>query len=357
MQRRAAPIALRYRASISRASACSRQPGRVLATPTRTGPNQDSTPSGQREERSSSARRPQHFAGHPLPALAHQLVERPGGFALDHEHAVVERRARRPADPAAARLARAVLGAVPATGAEVDPAAERQAAVDHHELLVMARRRRMVGIQDEIEATRLCHPEFQLGQRLTIEAVEQRPVPDQHPDVQGRARGEQLPEELAEGRRIARGVEADIAADVPADDVHRHPGLQQGAAQGIEIRGAVDQQGRPLRPGNAPAGDVLLEQRGAIAQRRANVGAADVDVSSSHDRPPQDRSYIPRLGGSEPAAGAHWLDHAGQPVRSSTSRYTAHTVASPSAGVLRAPGTWLRKRCRETVLSMSITES
>ena len=220
--------------------------------------------------------RPQRFAGRPLPALARQLIERPRWFALDHEHAVVERGARRPPDAATARLARAVLRAVPATGAEVDAAAERQATVDHHELLVMARGRRMTGIQDQIEAARPRYPELQLGQRLTVEAVEQRPVPDQHPDVQRRVLGEQLPEEPAQGRGIGRGVEADVAADVPADDMHGQPGAQQGAAQSIEIGGAVDQQGRPLGIGNAPAGDVLLEQRGAITRRRANVSTADV---------------------------------------------------------------------------------
>src|SRR4029450_13755675 len=117
-------------------------------------------------------------------------------------------------------------------------------------------------------------------------------------DLELRTLGEQPLEEPAQGRRITRGIEADVAADIPAHDVYDHPGPHQGAAQGIEIGGAIDQQGCPFRVGDAPASDVLLERRGAIAPRRANVSAADLRVSRSHDRsrPPRDRSYIPRLG-------------------------------------------------------------
>ena len=79
-----------------------------------------------------------------------------------------------------------MLGTVPASGGQIDAAAEREAPVHHHDLLVMARGGRMVGVQDKVEATRLRHAELQLGQRLAVQAEEHRPVPDQDPDPQDR---------------------------------------------------------------------------------------------------------------------------------------------------------------------------
>src|SRR5918994_1346150 len=156
MHSRAARMASRNSASTSRACACPPKCGRVRAIATRASSNQGSTAAGQADGSTTGA------GGTFSPVACRQRSRTRSSSA-------------RAAPPG---LVRSVLGQVPAAGREIDAAAEREPAIDNHELLVLAATGRMVAV--ELEAQPFRGLELQSRQELAVQSEKHRPVPDQN---------------------------------------------------------------------------------------------------------------------------------------------------------------------------------
>ena len=86
-----------------------------------------------------------------VPALARELAKRGGRGAADDDAEVVKRRVSGAIGVAAARVARRMLGRIPAVESQVEAAHEADAVVDDDELLMMRRTHGMPVIGLEFE--------------------------------------------------------------------------------------------------------------------------------------------------------------------------------------------------------------
>ena len=157
-----------------------------------------------------------------------------------------------------------MLARVPARRGHVDPAAESEPVVDHHDLLVVAGAGRMGAV--ELEVDLLGHrparqpqdgraPAEQLGRaQIPFEDVDRNVRPVLRPSRRAVVRASPA------RRRPARKVEADPRVEIPADQQDLLFGAEHRLAREREIIGGVDDQRgavrarsirQQLRPGSA----------------------------------------------------------------------------------------------------------
>ncbi|MEH3147940.1 MAG: hypothetical protein PGN34_21945 [Methylobacterium frigidaeris] len=207
-------------------------------------------------DRGASLRDGRRLAGRRLPAGAGKVAQRPGGVAVHRHLQIVDRSVGLAIGIAAQGIVRPVPGGVPALHRQVHPAREGDGVVDADELLVVGGVERVVGVELELDPRMVLPLGAEDQRQRGAGSVHGGDAPDQDPHLQA---GPRLDEEAQERPERRRGVlvgvvaQADAAVEVPADDEDRAPRLPQGTLQGGEVVGAVDQHGRALRPGDAPA--------------------------------------------------------------------------------------------------------
>ena len=107
------------------------------------------------------------------PALARELTQRGSGGALQRHGRIVPRAVGRAVRHGAARVVVEMRGRVPAVAGHVDAAAEGEAIVDHHDLVVVARAGVGGGVEPGVDAL-VGHPAHQGEQGRAAEQGAQR---------------------------------------------------------------------------------------------------------------------------------------------------------------------------------------
>ena len=205
------------------------------------------------------------LAGGAEPALARELAVRRRGRPVEHHLHVVEGRVLLAGRVAAQRIVRAVALRIPAAAREVEPAHERDLVVHHDDLLVMAGRDRVRGVEAELQPLARAELVAEHGQPLAIEREHHREVPAQHVHAELAPAPDQCLEELAQrlGPTVLRAArnEAGAAVDVPGDDLDAALRAHHGLARRGEVGAGVDQEADPVRALDAPAVAPGLQQR------------------------------------------------------------------------------------------------
>ncbi len=129
---------------------------------------------------------------------------------------------------------------VAAKRGEVDPADERDLAVDDDQLLVMAVHRTLMSVECALDAraTHQLLANLANGCSRRLEDRQRGARPEENPDVDGRSA---IAEQIAQAPRLLVTREAELRSDVPAGDVDMRAGARDrfgDAGQGVR---AVDQ--------------------------------------------------------------------------------------------------------------------
>ena len=235
----------------------------------------------------------QSLARREPPALAREITERGSGFAgHDHLHVVkgsVTFAVR--IDPA--RVVGQVLRAVPAAVRRVEPPCERDAVVDDHDLLMLARAERMVIVEAQLQSAVMLELEPVDRQPLPLERVQHRPVPVQHAHLQASPPAHERVQEIAEfGRKpvvLAVPEQAQSRVDVPGENQHGAPRLTQRRTQGREVRVAVDQEREPRGSRDAPTVLARPEETGVIHLWDVATQAAPGETAAAREPSPRNR--------------------------------------------------------------------
>ena len=188
----------------------------------------------------------QLFARSVSPPLAEELSEYGGRLAV-HEHLhVMERRVVFFPGVCSAGVVGKMLRGVPAYVGEVDAAVESDAVVDNNDLLMMRCPGGQVFIQAEMDPLTRFPPEFPCGQRLALEGVEGREVPDEDIDVEVRFYPHGIVQEFSEMDRevglVVTAEKLELAVDIPAGDVDASLCFQNGFDKGLKICLGVDDE-------------------------------------------------------------------------------------------------------------------
>jgi hypothetical protein len=151
---------------------------------------------------------------------------------------------------------------------QVGAAAERHRIVDDDDLLMVRAADRMVVVEAESDLTRHAPAEPPPRQRIALEGVERRVVPDQNVAAQLRAAADDVGEQRVEPRRRTRrrrgrvGQQVEIGLDVPPDDEDRMTGLEHRVAHPAEVVGGVLDAAEAIGAVHAPAIASRLDDRG-----------------------------------------------------------------------------------------------
>ena len=206
----------------------------------------------------AGSNRGEHLARRTAPALAGQLAERARRRAVDGDLHVVERVVRTAVGSDAARVVTVVLGRVPAAQRQVEPTGEGERVVQHDQLLVLARAKRVLVVEPQLKALVARPRRVEPRREPALERVEQRIVPLEHADLELRApaheRVEPRPELVREvvDRRVRAKPRA--AVEVPADDQDAALDPLERLRERGEVAGAIDEERDPARALGAPAG-------------------------------------------------------------------------------------------------------
>ena len=157
-----------------------------------------------------------------------------------------------------------VSGRIPPIAADIAAAADGQAIVDHHDLL-------MVGPKGDGVIEAKVHPRVlepavgAVGKEILGHADGQIRTPDQNPDVEVRPGRRQIDQELADPVGSILGPlavrhQARARIEAPAEQPDLPPRLAQNGDQSLVIGLVVDQECRPVRRLDPPAGAVRLEE-------------------------------------------------------------------------------------------------
>ena len=96
-----------------------------------------------------------------------------------------------------------VLGRVPAMSGEIEPAGERDAIVNHDDLLMLRGAQRNLVVETEVHALRRLPLQRERRKWLALRRIQQRVVPQQQIYVERRALFHQSAEEFGQFGRIA----------------------------------------------------------------------------------------------------------------------------------------------------------
>ncbi|KGD59276.1 hypothetical protein DP49_6626 [Burkholderia pseudomallei] len=277
------------------------------------------------------------------PALARERADRGRRVAVEHRLHVVKRRVARAVRIDAARLVGRMPRRVPARARQIEAADERDAIVDHDELLVMRRAARVRAVEPEHDAVPRAPSGAVHGRPFALERVDHREIPCQHIDPQPSACVRERVQERRERLRpaVVRAVrhEPQPAVDVPADDEDRVARAPQRRAQRREIRVAVDERREALRVQQRVAVAAGFEQSamrarfgGAVCPR---VGRRRRGRRHVAGRPAERKRAAPRAG-----AGGAVPARQSRPSRCSSASQRARSacIGGPSASVaIRSP--------------------
>jgi hypothetical protein len=145
---------------------------------------------------------------------------------------------------------------------------------------------RQAVIQAELDLRRRAPLQRQGGQRLALERIDDRVIPQQQLDGEPGPGAHERAQEFAKClRQVVAGLsvladEAHAGVDVPADDVDRALGVAQGAPEGAEIAGAIDEHGGALGPFDAPGIAAGLQNR-PLLRTWVQAGNADRGVATA----------------------------------------------------------------------------
>jgi hypothetical protein len=136
---------------------------------------------------------------------------------------------------------------VPAIDGDVDAAAESQRVVDDDQFLMMGAPNGQRIVQGDDHPGRRAPIQIHGGQRLSLEGVEDRVIPQEQSYDQVVTTPDQIFQKLPEFRRaiIVRGSigsnQPRAAVNIPSRDDHRLTGLKQSRSESPEIAGTVQE--------------------------------------------------------------------------------------------------------------------
>lgn len=153
---------------------------------------------------------------------------------------------------------------VPAPDRQIQPADERQQAIDTDDLLVLGRTERQRGVQMKPHAAVRAGGEFRSRIPFPFRGVKRDKVPDENVDAQA---GTSLDQRAQEWTKLLRQAvirasgssdQPGFTVNVPPDDIDEILRLQQRLPQGREISGSIVQNRHTPRfapPPDGVAGD------------------------------------------------------------------------------------------------------
>jgi hypothetical protein len=146
---------------------------------------------------------------------------------------------------------------VPAGVAQIDAAEERQASVDHDELLMMGSARHGRVVHAEVETLVRQPVEIHSLQPLALPGEHDVEVPREKTHVQPRIALAQAVEEFQEanlgaGRRVRAAQQWDRAVELPSRNENRASCPPRGPVQRVIVIGGIDDHAGRLRLSRAP---------------------------------------------------------------------------------------------------------
>ena len=210
---------------------------------------------------------------HGAPPVADQRAETGRGRAAQHRLHLVIRAVRRAHRRRPGRFVDPVRRGVPAMPGQVDAAAERHRVVDDDDLLVVRAADRVMVVEAEAHLARHAPAQSPPRQRIALEGVERRVIPDQHVAAELRTPAHDEGEQRVESsrrighRRVGAGQQIEVGLDVPADDEDRVARPQQRLARPAEVVGRVLDAAKAIGPIDAPAVVARLHDRRARRSR------------------------------------------------------------------------------------------